>query len=91
MDIPAVDTVVFATPVSDVEQSTGRGRRHCLPDPEDPEKCTHFCSWRAEECEGKGAVIIADVVDIGFPLCAKRERWRKRWYWDQGFKIVEGE
>jgi superfamily II DNA or RNA helicase len=90
VDLPAVDTVVFASPVSDVEQSTGRGRRHCLPDPDDPDKCTHFCLWRAGKCKGKDRVVIADIADIGIPLCSKRSRWRKQWYWDNGFKVAEG-
>jgi hypothetical protein len=90
IDLPAVDTIVLATPVSDVEQSIGRGRRHCLPNADDEGKCEHFCSWRKDICKGKGTVIVADIVDLGLPLCAKRERWRKQWYWDQGFKVAEG-
>jgi len=90
VDIPALDTVVLATPVSDVEQTAGRERRNCFPDDNDPDKCDHFCPWRAKECEGKPPPIIADIVDIGYPLCSKRERWRKHWYWNNEFKVAEG-
>lgn len=89
VDIPALDTVVLATPVSDVEQTAGRERRHCYPDSE-PGKCEHFCPWRAGECEGKPPPIIADIVDLGYPLPAKRERWRKNWYLSNDFKVAEG-
>ena len=90
VDIPALDTVILATPVSDVEQTAGRERRHCLPSDSDPEKCDHFCPWRARTCEGKPQPIIADIVDIGYPLASKRERWRKHWYWNNEFKVAEG-
>lgn len=91
VDIPALDTVILASPVSDVEQTAGRARRHCYPDENDPMKCEHFCPWRAGECKGKPPPIIADIVDLGYPLCAKRERWRKNWYWNSEFKVVEGQ
>ena len=89
IDIPALDTVILATPVSDVEQTAGRERRYCYPDSE-PGKCEHFCPWRAGECKGKPPPIIADIVDIGYPLSSKRERWRKNWYLSSDFKVVEG-
>jgi hypothetical protein len=88
IDIPAVDTEVMATPVSDAEQPIGRARRHCIPDPEDPGKCEHFCPWRAGRCQGKPMVVIADVVDLGVPLAAKRERYRRTYYGDKGFKVA---
>ena len=91
VDLPAVDTLGLATPVSDVEQAVGRARRYCLPDPDDPEKCEHFCPWKAGECKGKGQPIVFDIVDIGFPICSKRERWRKNWYWNNEFKVATGE
>jgi superfamily II DNA or RNA helicase len=90
VDIPAIDTEVLATPVSDVTQTAGRERRHCFPDDQDPGKCEHFCPWRAGECQAKPVPIIADIVDIGYPLCSKRERWRKQWYWSSEFKVAEG-
>jgi len=90
VDIPALDVVLLATPVSDVEQTAGRARRFCFPDPNDPDKCTHFCAWRAGECQGKPVPVIADIVDLGYPLCAKRERWRKQWYWNNEFKVSVG-
>lgn len=90
IDLPAVDTLGLATPISDVEQAVGRVRRFCTPDPSWPEKCPHFCPWRAGTCQGKAQPVIFDVVDEGLPLPSKRERWRQQWYWDNGFKVARG-
>jgi hypothetical protein len=90
VDLPAVDTLGLATPISDVEQAVGRVRRFCVPDPAWPEKCAHFCAWRAEMCQGKAQPVVFDIVDQGYPLPAKRERWRQEWYWNNGFKLARG-
>jgi len=87
IDIPAIDLLVLATPVSDIEQAAGRSRRFCDPD---PEKCDHFCPWRAEKCQGKSHPIIADFVDLGYPLATKRERYREAFYSKLGCKIAKG-
>jgi len=89
-DIPPIDVVGFATPTSDVEQSVGRGRRHCLPDPKDPGKCEHYCPWKAGKCKGKGVPIIFDIVDIGVPISSRRVAWRERYYWSNEFKVSKG-
>lgn len=77
VDIPALDTEILVSPVSDVEQANGRIRRICLPE---PSKCAHYCPWRAGVCEGKPMPIVADIVDIGIPLASKRERYRRDYY-----------
>jgi len=60
LDIPAIDVLVLATPMSDVEQTVGRVRRHCKPS---DSKCKHLCPWRAGSCEGKPDPIVVDVID----------------------------
>jgi len=77
VDIPAIDTEILVSPVSDVEQASGRIRRICKPE---PSKCAHYCPWRAGVCEGKPMPIVADIVDIGIPLASKRERYRRDYY-----------
>lgn len=77
VDIPALDTEILVSPVSDVEQANGRIRRICLPE---PGKCDHFCPWRAGQCQGKPIPIVADIVDLGVPLASKRERYRRDYY-----------
>lgn len=90
IDIPAADTLVFATPMSDVEQAAGRIRRFCLPNPDDPEKCEHFCPWRAEDCPGKAPPVICDIVDSLVPLGSRRVGYRKEFYLGSGFTVWEG-
>jgi hypothetical protein len=85
IDIPAADTLVMATPISDVEQAVGRIRRECLPE---PGKCEHYCAWRAGTCKGKPIPIVCDFVDIGIPLSSKRYRWRREWYDAEGFRTA---
>ncbi len=77
LDIPALDVIIFATPMSDVEQAVGRVRRFCEPK---PEKCAHLCPWRAGECQGKRDAIVTDIVDIGSGLCEAKHEKRKRFY-----------
>lgn len=91
VDIPAVDTIVFATPVSDVEQAYGRGRRFCVPTRHGgemrPKDCEHFCPWRHETCTGKPDPVAADIVNQKVPLEAKRHRYRKDFYAAVGVKV----
>lgn len=84
VDLPAVDTIFLATPVSDVEQAVGRGRRICLPS---PDKCKHWCPWRAGFCRGKPETIVTDFVDAGIPLASRREGWRRDFYASLGCVI----
>ena len=77
VDIPALDTEILVSPVSDIQQANGRIRRICKPE---PEKCAHYCPWRAGVCEGKPDPIVADIVDLGIPLASKRERYRRDYY-----------
>jgi hypothetical protein len=66
LDIPALDVLLLATPISDVEQAVGRVRRHCVPSSE----CAHYCPWRAGRCAEKPKPIITDVVDENVPRLA---------------------
>lgn len=59
-DLQALDVLVLATPMGDVEQVVGRVRRWCLPD---PVKCRRLCPWRSGKCKGKPTPIVVDVVD----------------------------
>lgn len=77
LDIPALEVLIFATPMSDVEQAVGRIRRFCEPS---PGKCEHLCPWRAGECKGKRDAIVTDVVDVGSGLCEAKFEKRKRFY-----------
>jgi superfamily II DNA or RNA helicase len=78
LDIPALDVLLLATPISDVEQAAGRVRRWCLPE---PNKCEHYCPWRAGKCKGKPTPIIVDVMDLRIPrlkgMAARREKFYK--------------
>jgi len=87
VDLPAVDTLVLASPVADVEQAVGRSRRECLPE---PGKCAHYCRWRAGVCKGKPNPIVADLVDVGVPLATRRRQYREDYYSDSGFKVATG-
>lgn len=77
LDIPALDVIMFTTPISDVEQGTGRVRRHCVPSSE----CAHYCPWRAGRCAGKPTPIVVDVIDERIPrlrgMASRRERFYK--------------
>ena len=76
-DVPALDVLLMATPISDVEQVVGRVRRHCVPSSE----CVHYCPWRAGRCPGKPEPIVTDVVDERIPrlrgMAARREKFYK--------------
>ena len=73
LDIQALDVIVLATPMSDVEQTVGRVRRTCKPS---KDKCKRLCPWRAGRCTGKPHPIVVDVIDEKVPQ-AKR-KWTKR-------------
>lgn len=89
IDLPALDTLILATPISDVEQAAGRIRRYCLPNPNDPEKCEFFCPWRADDCSGKAPPVICDIVDSLTPLGSRRVEYRKEFYLANGFTVWE--
>lgn len=75
LDIPALDVIMFTTPISDVQQGTGRVQRECIPSSE----CAHYCPWRAGRCTGKPQPIVTDVVDERIPrlrgMAARRDRF----------------
>ena len=93
VDIPAVDTLGFATPQSDVEQAYGRGRRNCVPRADggeiSPEQCEHLCPWRASTCTGKPHPVAFDVVDVRVPIAARAKRYRLSFYESIGARVVE--
>lgn len=72
-DIPALDVLVLATPVSDAEQVVGRVRRWCKPE---AAKCARLCGWRAATCEGKPDPVVIDVVDERVSKVVGK--WRRR-------------
>jgi superfamily II DNA or RNA helicase len=76
-DVQALDVIVLATPMSDVEQAIGRVRRWCLPS---PGKCRRLCPWRAGQCEGKPTPIVVDVVDERIPILKAKARRRDQFY-----------
>lgn len=92
VDIPAIDTEVLASPVSDVEQAAGRERRWCIPKAhggeKSPEQCEHYCAWRADRCTGKPDPILTDIVDNKISLSAKRKKYRLAFYNDIGAKVA---
>lgn len=92
IDIAAVDTLGFATPVSDVEQAYGRGRRVCVPKSKDgdksPEVCAHLCPWRKETCSGKAPGLVFDVVDDRIPLAKRRKGYRLEFYSSVGARVA---
>lgn len=81
LDIQALDVLVIATPIGDIEQAAGRVRRRCYPS---KSKCERLCSWRAGVCQGKPQPIIADVVDEEVPQAKGKWRSRSRFYRQEG-------
>lgn len=81
LDIQALDVIVLATPISDVEQTAGRGRRRCLPE---PAKCERLCAWRAGVCTGKPMPIIVDVQDPNVPLAVRSAKNRSKFWKEIG-------
>lgn len=93
VDIPAVDTLVMATPIGDAEQAVGRIRRFCVPKSfggtQVPKVCEHLCAWRHTTCSGKPVPVVVDVVDANIPLGAKRARSRDRFYKANEIKVAQ--
>lgn len=77
LDIQALDVLVLATPMGDIEQAVGRVRRWCFSE---TEKCKRLCPWRAGKCEAKPKPIVMDVVDEGIPQLRAKWRRRERFY-----------
>ena len=84
LDIPAVDVLLMATPMSDVEQTVGRARRFCKPS---KSKCEHLCPWRAGDCQGKPKPIIVDVRDHLIVQARKKRARRVGFYRGIGAKV----
>ena len=83
-DVPALDVLVLATPVSDAEQVVGRVRRWCAPE---VAKCARLCAWRAGQCAGKPDPVVIDVVDPLVAQVAGKWRKRQRLYREMGVKM----
>lgn len=83
-DNQPIDVVYLAMPISDVEQTVGRGRRPCEPR---PDKCQKMCPWRAGVCQGKPTPVIKDVVHTG--VSRVERKWEKRacFYRKEGLDI----
>jgi len=77
LDIPAIDVIVLATPMSDIEQIVGRCRRWCSPA---KKKCDHLCPWRSGACQKKGQPIVVDIVDENVSQAMRRWPARRRYY-----------
>lgn len=77
LDIQAIDVLVVATPIGDVEQAAGRVRRPCLPI---AKKCEKMCPWRAGVCASKPDPIIVEVIDEDVPQAMSRWKARARFY-----------
>lgn len=91
LDIPALDTIIFATPSGDVEQSVGRTQRFCVATEEDgaPEKCARLCPWRAGKCLEKPMPLVVDLVDRGVRMSEVREGYRRDFYRSIGAKVID--
>jgi hypothetical protein len=76
-DISALDVLIMATPIGDVEQTAGRVRRWCFPE---PAKCARLCPWRAGLCQGKPEPIIVDPVDAKVGNFIGKWRYRSAFY-----------
>jgi superfamily II DNA or RNA helicase len=84
LDVPALDVIVIATPLGDIEQVAGRGRRWCTPS---PEKCAHYCPWRAGTCQGKLTPILVDVRDPEVAWSERKARGRDKFYRRMGVAL----
>ena len=83
-DCQAIDVVYLATPINDVEQTVGRGRRPCEPN---AEKCPRLCPWRAGICKGKPVPVIKDYVHSDVPRLLNRALRRIAFYKSEGADI----
>jgi superfamily II DNA or RNA helicase len=88
MDCPALDVIVLATPLGDAEQAIGRVRRWCTPS---PEKCAHYCPWRAGQCQGKPTPVVVDVRDPGVAWSQRKARGRDAFYRRMGVALPDKE
>lgn len=90
-DLPAIDTIGFASPLSDVEQAYGRARRVCVPVAHGgemtPDQCEHYCPWRAAACKGKPKPVAFDVIDPHSPLSRRRLGKRLAFYRRVGAEV----
>jgi len=77
LDVPSIDVLVMATPISDVEQIVGRIQRWCFPQ---EGKCEVACPWRAGKCKQKPQPIVVDVVDELITQLNPKYRRRMRFY-----------
>lgn len=84
LDIEALDVIVLATPAGDPEQTVGRVRRWCDPE---PSKCSHLCPWRAGKCQGKPDPIVLDIIDEEIPQSMSKWRRRKKFYESIGAEV----
>ena len=94
VDIPSLDTMIMASPISDCEQAVGRIRRYCITKENGGEMgegdCQRLCPWRAGECSQKPVPIVVDVEDPEFHVTSKRFKRRLNFYESIGSKVVSG-
>ena len=83
-DNQAIDVVYLAMPLSDPEQTVGRGRRPCEPS---VSKCARLCPWRAGICTGKPKLVVKDVVHTGVRRLERKWDRRASFYRKEGVKI----
>lgn len=76
-DCSALDVLVMATPMSDIEQMIGRIRRWCVSESAD---CGRLCPWRAGRCKAKPQPIIVEVIDMEIPQLQRKWKKRKAFY-----------
>lgn len=84
LDVSALDVIVLATPLGDAEQAIGRVRRWCTPA---PEKCAHYCPWRAGQCTGKPTPVVVDVRDPEVAWSERKARGRDKLYRRMGVAL----
>lgn len=84
LDVSALDVIVLATPLGDAEQAIGRVRRWCTPS---PEKCAHYCPWRAGQCPGKPTPVVVDVRDPKVAWSQRKARGRDKLYRRMGVAL----
>jgi hypothetical protein len=84
LDVSALDVIVLATPLGDAEQAIGRVRRWCTPA---PEKCAHYCPWRAGQCTGKPQPVVVDVRDPEVAWSERKARGRDKLYRRMGVAL----
>lgn len=83
-DNQAIDVVYLPMPMSDVEQTVGRGRRPCEPK---ADKCARLCPWRAGSCQGKPVPVIKDIVHTGVGRLERKWERRAAFYRAEGVEV----